>query len=656
MITETQVENFIIANTPEKRPFLRKMFTAYLKTMIFNSNISFVFDWRSLEPFGLSNQDFRGFDPRVKLSKDVQQLSDLIAISRGARNLGFYEYVARRFFPDSDVSVMTDGINYPRARKTDELTSSGSPFTTDTTPTSTTDAALIPSGLTVPGIYPDQTPTLWVAGGTGSQATLANAAVGDIAVILQPPNYTPFSAGTSAVFRLQALPPSAVENWVMVDGGDTGVTITHKTSLDSLITQTAAKIGDLSTITSRGAIASEVAMTALTTHVNATALVNGTVYVITFLGTTNWTLIGAPTGAVVGTSFTATGAGTGTGIVQTSGSPLVGSTCYRTDLNKTYALTALPGSVAGNWSTSVTSMYGLAVAPYSLQSNWRKINTPSSSENNGYPVTNFVPGGANPPAILIQVPYVLADRPTFSETFREFLLDLSIIKQGRTFALIYPRWETSIQEILADTLHEVFEKTYYLQDSSVLQIDTSPVKYVDQDWLDGTIEPATSILEGYQYIIETLGTTDFTAIGAAVNVPGTMFTATATGTGSGTVRTRVDGSLVRLDQSELTLDGAFLFSSAKIYTTNPEYGWVSGLPVTYFQKVTATKLSSAPLVVAWDIPIDSLVTEIHLFQPGAGGAISKTLIEFKIHAAYSVPSVAVGGQQLIRISYTFPGT
>jgi hypothetical protein len=50
-----------------------------------------------------------------------------------------------------------------------------------------------------------------------------------------------------------------------------------------------------------------------TTNTNATALAAGTTYIISTLGTTNFTLVGAPSNAV-GTIFTATGAGIGTGV------------------------------------------------------------------------------------------------------------------------------------------------------------------------------------------------------------------------------------------------------------------------------------------------------------------------------------------------------
>jgi hypothetical protein len=48
---------------------------------------------------------------------------------------------------------------------------------------------------------------------------------------------------------------------------------------------------------------------------------------------------------------------------------------------------------------------------------------------------------------------------------------------------------------------------------------------------------ATALEKGVKYTIVTVGTTDFTAIGASANTPGITFTATGEGTGDGTAKT-----------------------------------------------------------------------------------------------------------------------
>lgn len=55
----------------------------------------------------------------------------------------------------------------------------------------------------------------------------------------------------------------------------------------------------------------------------------------------------------------------------------------------------------------------------------------------------------------------------------------------------------------------------------------------DEDVILETTENAGSFETGVTYAIETVGTTDFTAIGASANTVGTVFTATGAGTGTG---------------------------------------------------------------------------------------------------------------------------
>lgn len=58
---------------------------------------------------------------------------------------------------------------------------------------------------------------------------------------------------------------------------------------------------------------------------------------------------------------------------------------------------------------------------------------------------------------------------------------------------------------------------------------------------------ATALVAGNKYRILTVGSTDFTLVGADDNNIGTVFTATAVGTGSGTVNVEIDGAKVKGD-------------------------------------------------------------------------------------------------------------
>ena len=82
-------------------------------------------------------------------------------------------------------------------------------------------------------------------------------------------------------------------------------------------------------------------------------------------------------------------------------------------------------------------------------------------------------------------------------------------------------------------------------------------------------------MAGKLYEIETLGTTDFTAIGSSVNTVGNTFTATGPGTGTGCVRevNTVIGVLHNPD-SEGVAGNAALAASIK-----NAYDQVGGYPV-----------------------------------------------------------------------------
>ena len=79
--------------------------------------------------------------------------------------------------------------------------------------------------------------------------------------------------------------------------------------------------------------------------------------------------------------------------------------------------------------------------------------------------------------------------------------------------------------------------------SMLIGICAGPILGVSRVWANGelivdarTVTPiaATDLVEGSTYQIVTVGTTDFTAIGAASNTVGTAFVCTGAGTGTGT--------------------------------------------------------------------------------------------------------------------------
>jgi hypothetical protein len=71
----------------------------------------------------------------------------------------------------------------------------------------------------------------------------------------------------------------------------------------------------------------------------------------------------------------------------------------------------------------------------------------------------------------------------------------------------------------------------------------------------GTVVTAGSFSSGTEYIITTVGTTDFTAIGAASNTVGVVFTSTGSGTGTGTATTTGDPEAVTYSNAVKYGDG-----------------------------------------------------------------------------------------------------
>ena len=106
-------------------------------------------------------------------------------------------------------------------------------------------------------------------------------------------------------------------------GGDT-----YRATGDNPVTSCRVKIGTVAEaegyiIRQKGATKYLVADA---TGVTAGSFITGNTYIITALGNTDFTLVGGPSSAAVGTTFVATGAGAGTGTVDTIG------TCVLADL------------------------------------------------------------------------------------------------------------------------------------------------------------------------------------------------------------------------------------------------------------------------------------------------------------------------------------
>ena len=128
--------------------------------------------------------------------------------------------------------------------------------------------------------------------------------------------------------------------------------------------------------------------------------------------------------------------------------------------------------------------------------------------------------------------------------------------------------------------------------------------------------------------------------------------ATGSTAGTGTVR---EFNPITTDSQLLTLAKALAMIEANVYTLNPNLVVIDPLnptvPVARTLVVRPQQISNSPIVVAWDVPVESLTKRITVFDPSFGGS---TLIDFNITAAFAVPTVSDGGAFLMRLTYTFP--
>ena len=115
-------------------------------------------------------------------------------------------------------------------------------------------------------------------------------------------------------------------------------------------------------------------------------------------------------------------------------------------------------------------------------------------------------------------------------------------------------------------------------------LDFRDTSFMKEYW-PGVTETAGSFNIGNVYTIISVGTTDFTAIGAAANSPGTTFTATGVGSGTGTatpsgvpkyysVWSQSTFYIAPTPSSGYTVELGYIYRPAQLASTNPET-WIS---------------------------------------------------------------------------------
>lgn len=110
-----------------------------------------------------------------------------------------------------------------------------------------------------------------------------------------------------------------------------------------------------------------------------------------------------------------------------------------------------------------------------------------------------------------------------------------------------------VRDFLTNTVYGLGEDSANIDDTLI-----STAANVCEETIYPFLTNAVDIVSGTEYKIHTVGTTDFTAIGAADNNVGTVFTATGAGTGTGTA------GKIEANVDKYTCNGAWTTSQAPV--------------------------------------------------------------------------------------------
>ncbi len=267
----------------------------------------------------------------------------------------------------------------------------------------------------------------------------------------------------------------------------------------------------------------------------------GRTYTIKTVGSTDFTAIGA-SASTIGVTFTATGAGSGTGTVtntKTLKYDLSGS-------NESYsAAVVLPEDLittAGNFlvgkTYTIQSVGSTDFTAIGASSNSVDVAFTATGAGSGTGTASFNLSANTTQAVIgfnmvldqgaVTEVYASTDFSDPNENASQYILIASNLKvvtknlaTNATVDIAYPAGETVPPE---SSMLQAFNKVFIFRKGQVAL-----------EW-DGSFSTVTagSFDIGRTYTIKTVGSTDFTAIGASANTIGVTFTATGVGSGTGT--------------------------------------------------------------------------------------------------------------------------
>lgn len=319
--------------------------------------------------------------------------------------------------------------------------------------------------------------------------------------------------------------------------------------------------------------------------VEAPYITNGNSYTITSIGTTDFTLIGAASNTV-GVTFIATGPGTGTGqalgsnefciedefgnqiSLTTVGSPPNAMIAYVGGVPAVRVTTGIPHKFATNDLVRIDGTTGstqlnnnvfyvhvinsLEFDLYQYFSNDPSIDYDPTINAINYPITviNSYTGGGY---CWIDGLFVISSGIAESTTEITNIITLATGYTTTDFVANTPIYFTESSKQVGDTTlgSLVIGHRYYVKEIvSATEFTVASSSMGSEVELINTTVTAGSFDIGKTYIIESIGSTNFTLIGSADNIVGTIFTASGIGSGTGTARLYTEDGAMNCTQWE----------------------------------------------------------------------------------------------------------
>lgn len=655
--TPDDIYNFVSGITPKSRPFLKKVFNNYMQAMIYGSSFSYIFSWRSLEPFGQSNQDFRSYDDRAlrvagvagSTTTGLQDLTDHIAISRGSRNLKFYQYLASVYFNLYTVGLVDSQANPIGPTRTD-ADPLGNIYATDSS-----------SPITYPGpvvTYVSQWDNFlsWVAvnmtlsvGTSGLTAVYSGA--GSYAYVILPvlsgktiqltltkTSASPWSGsgsfrvGTAGAQNLfSASNPAFITAF---NNAATGIAVTYTLTVPTdanAYTQLRLDLG-----------------TSQTFIVNKVQVWDGTAFPVT----PPFQQVSTDASGVIALAFYFDYY-----IPYAAFQDSVYS--VTTSLNIAYPQTITPGSYKIYDAANTTLLAQDDGAGNIVQVSGSGV-TGTVVYNTAPAATILYTGTLGVTPRFTPSGYVFADATnnllaSFSPRLKEFLLNLAIVKHARIFPFVYPRLNITYQQILADNISFTMNlnplASALVTTDQSLPSDPSPTTDSIYNYSTDNTSVNSGNIAQYNMIQEYQGTYSFTTpisggTGgfALVNVtneiitsvslvsPGTGYPSTGTSAVAGGT-----GGIIFFNASSGILSGVAVQAGGT--------GYISPTPIS----VQVSPVQLTGLTYYWDIPVALGYIRFAVTSTVGGGSVA---FDFTINAAFITKTVSFNSLQYIRLSIT----